>query len=255
MASTARNGRTSYRVRYRPTPSEAGRPLVVSGYGVELALKRTDYIVIDDREAGAGQKEEEIDGSPEALDDIDAESGGMADLKPLSSTELLGLGPKVASFVLDSETSFQMLKKVSQDFPKYSSLITKRNASMSFRAEHESNRNVFLPAGYNVVWMNGMQIEPRQMNAFALLDQLRRERSLIGGFAELGFTGYEAVQILSHTAITESKVETESQRYDYTDTLEGGNVIIWLNNIEKDKRYSSWPSHTSAVRMSLRLVA
>ena len=255
VASTARNGRTSYRIRYRPAPSDAGRPLVVSGYGVELALKRTDYIVIDDREAGAGQKEEEVEGSSGGLNDIDAESGELADLKPLSSTELLGLGPKVASFILESENPFQTLKKLSQDFPKYSSLITKRNTSIRFRKEHEGNRNTFLPAGYNVVWMNGMQIEPRQMNAFALLDQLRKERSLIGGFAELGFTGSEAVHILSHTAITESKVETESQRYDYRDTLEGGNVIIWLNNIEKDKRYDNWPSYAGAVRMSFIFVA
>lgn len=44
-----------YILRYRPpTASSAKNPLFVSGYGVELMLKKTDYIVIDDREVDTG---------------------------------------------------------------------------------------------------------------------------------------------------------------------------------------------------------
>ena len=66
---------------------------------------------------------------------------------------------------------------------------------------------------------------------------------------EIGFSGSEAVQLLSHEAIARSKIEGETQRYDYRDDLEGGRIIVWLNDIEKDKRYSGWPSYTSAVSM------
>jgi UDP-glucose:glycoprotein glucosyltransferase len=52
---------------------------------------------------------------------------------------------------------------------------------------------------------------------------------------------------LSHPAIAQSKVEDEPQRYDYRDAEEGGNVIIWLNDIEKDKRYAGWPTSPTAV--------
>lgn len=42
-----------YIVRYKPssrgTDRQAGRKTAMSGYGVELALKRTDYLVVDDR--------------------------------------------------------------------------------------------------------------------------------------------------------------------------------------------------------------
>ena len=176
---------------------------------------------------------------------LDAEE--VADLKPLSSKELLGLGLRAASFIMASENPFETLIKVSQDFPKYSSAITKRNASREFVKEHNGNRGAFLPAGYNVIWMNGMQIQMREMDAFTLLERLRRERSLVGNLRDLGFSGSEAVQILSHPAIADSKVEGDTQRYNYRDTLEGGHVIIWLNDIEKDKRYSSWPTHSSAV--------
>ena len=49
VSKTAKEGLTSYRVRYKPNKTAVPQPLLVSGYGVELALKRTDYIVIDDR--------------------------------------------------------------------------------------------------------------------------------------------------------------------------------------------------------------
>ncbi|KAI4193853.1 MAG: hypothetical protein LQ346_003820, partial [Caloplaca aetnensis] len=242
ISSTARDGQTSYRVRYRPSATTTRHPLTVNGYGVELALKRTDYIVIDDR--GDDKNEEE----PETSDtEVVLESKELADLKPLSSTELRGLGLKTASFVMSSDDPFDTLIKLSQDFPKHSSAITKGNVSMGLLTEHRANREVLLPAGYNVIWMNGMQVEAREMDAFALLERMRRERRLVDSLRDVGFSGLEAVQLLSHPSIAESKVGGEEQRYDYRDFHEGEQVIIWLNDIEKDKRYQDWPSYTSAL--------
>ena len=253
ISSTARSGDTTYRIRYRPAMSESRRPLAVSGYGVELALKRTDYIVIDDRNADPESKEdvgvsEEVvlmgELEEATLQLLDEE---ITDLKPLTAKELSGLGLKTASFIMASDNPFETLIKVSQDFPKHSSAIAKRNVSQELYSEHRSNREAFLPSGYNVIWMNGQQVQSRAMDAFSLLEQLRRERTLVGNLQELGFSGSEAVQVLSHTAIAESKAGSDSQRYDYRDDLEGGKVILWLNDIEKDKRYSAWPDQASAV--------
>ena len=238
------------------------KPLSINGYGVELSLKRTDYIVIDDRSGGADEADGREDQAPLIGNETDAgedkEAGAVeallnneevSDLKPLSAKELLGLGLKTASFIMTSDNPFQTLLTVSQDFPKHSSTIIKRNASTDFIQEHTSNRELFLPAGYNVIWMNGQQVQSRQMDAFGLLEQLRRERSITGNLLNLGLSGSEAVKILSHPAIAEAKLEAGSQRYDYRDEIEGGKVIIWLNDIEKDKRYNSWPAHSSAVSL------
>lgn len=252
ISNTARSGQTSYRVRYRPS-SHSRTPLAVNGYGIELALKRTDYIVIDDRSGGPeGTEEQGLLSAAEETSETGAgqvlfENEEVADLKPLSSKDLLGLGLKTASFIMSSDTPFETLIKVSEDFPKHSSTLTKRNASIDFLKEHVSNREAFLPAGYNVIWMNGLQVQGRQMDAFALLEQIRRERSLVDNIRSLGFSGTEAVQILSHQAISDAKLEGDTQRYDYRDALEGGKVIIWLNDIERDKRYNSWPAQSSAV--------
>lgn len=217
----------------------------MNGYGVELALKRTDYIVIDDREAA--KEITEVETTAAETEEVIFEAEEMADLKPLSATELLGLGLKASSFIMSSEDPFDALVRVSQDFPKHSSAITKRNASSDLVEEHRANREHLLPAGYNIVWMNGAQVEARHMNAFALLESMRRERSLMKSLRSLGFTGSEAVQLLSHPAIAKAKVEGEAQRYDYRDDFEGGKTIIWLNNIEKDKRYQNWPGDASAL--------
>ncbi|KAL8820034.1 MAG: hypothetical protein Q9223_001671, partial [Gallowayella weberi] len=245
ISSTARNGQTSYRIRYRPSQSSTTRPLAMKGYGVELALKRTDYIVIDDRGEDAKDEMPEI-ASPES-EQVVLEAEELADLKPLSSSELGGLGLKTASFVMGSDNPFDTLIRVSQDFPKHSSAITKRNISEALRDEHRKNREILLPAGYNVVWMNGMQVEARQMDAFALLERMRRERSLVGSLSDIGISGSEAVRLLSQPSIAESKVEGEVQRYDYRDKLEGDKAIIWLNDIEKDKRYQDWSTHLSSL--------
>ena len=255
VRNTARNGETSYRVRYRPQPAEQTKPLAVNGYGVELTLKRTDYIVIDDREAKEGD-ETEVEASEDGRGTDVTESSlsegldeNISDLKPLTSKELSGLGLKAASYIMACKDPFDALIKVSQDFPKYSSTISKRNVSRELLTEHRSNREAFLPAGYNVVLMNGQQVQSREMDAFALLEQLRRERSIICNLRGLGLSGAEAVKVLSNPAIAESKSGAEPQRYDYRDSLEGGRVIIWLNDIEKDSRYSTWPNQASAVSL------
>lgn len=218
---------------------------MINGYGVELALKRTDYIVIDDREAEKGDKANEVTVSEATDGGLDGDE--LADLKPLSTSELYNLGVKAASFVMSNEDPFDALIKVSQDFPKYTSTISARNATTEFMTEFRENRDVFLPAGYNIMWINGVQVDARQIDAFSLLEHLKRERKLINNLRDLGLTGPEAVKLLSHPAIAQSKVEDEPQRYDYRDAEEGGNVIIWLNDIEKDKRYAGWPTSPTAV--------
>lgn len=211
---------------------------------MELALKRTDYIVIDDRDAGPGEAKAPPKAAEGSLEDEE-----VADLKPLSSYELATLGLNAASFVLNSEEPLDTLLKLSQDFPKHLSVISAHNASKEFLAEHKANREKLLPPGYNVLWINGVQIDPRNVDAFSLLEHLRRERLLINGMRELGFSGLESIKILSHSSITESQADDEPQRYDFRDETEGGHAIMWLNDLEKDKRYEDWPATINAVRL------
>lgn len=243
VSRTAKSGKTSYRVRYRPSYKSHDDLLPISGYGVELALKRTDYIVIDDREAeDAKAGSSEASGEQIKLDDAE-----VTDLRPLSSSELQRLGLKAATFVLRNEDPFGTLEKLVQDFPKHSAAIAAINVSRTFLSEHVANRAVVLPSGSNVIWINGVQILARDFDAFSLLEHLRKERKLMASAEELGLTAPQAVELLSHDAISDASSSDEPQRYDWRDDMEGGQTIIWLNNIEKDKRYAEWPENVQAV--------
>jgi UDP-glucose:glycoprotein glucosyltransferase len=245
-SKAARNGKSAYRVRYKPSEKQ-GQPLLMSGYGVELALKRTDYIVQDDR-----PKEQDSNGQtkePEKSEiDLDDEEE-VADMKPLSRSEVIGLSVKAAHFAVSSEKPIDTLLKMTQDFPKHSASLANHNTSEEFMAEYQYNREQFLPGGYNALWVNGVQYDPRKVDAFSLLDSLRSERKLISHFRNMGLTSAEAITLLAHPLLLEahSQSQAKSQRYDWRDETEGGDVIMWLNNIEKDKRYKEWPSDLDSV--------
>jgi len=242
ISRTAKAGTLSYRLRYVRNKNEVNAPLTVNGYGVELALKRTDYIVIDDRN-------DEVDGeeskAPVAEATLSEEE--VSDLRPLSSSELLRLDQKAATFVMSSNDPFETLLKLSQDFPKHSSAIAAVNVSNDFLQEHRSNREMILPSGFNILWINGVQIMARDVDAYSLLEHLRRERKMINSVRGLGLTAPLAIDLLSHEAVTAASVDQEAQRYDWRDDNEGGNIIMWLNNIEKDKRYAEWSDSITAL--------
>ncbi|KAE8373550.1 UDP-glucose:Glyco protein glucosyltransferase-domain-containing protein [Aspergillus bertholletiae] len=241
LSALVKEGQISYRVRYRPPQHWSPRPLFVSGYGVELALKRTDYIVIDDRDAG---QKEPSDG--EASNSGDIEGNAPDDLRPLSSSEVSRLGVNTVSYVVDSANPLDTLVKLSQDFPKYSAKIAAHNATAKLLQDISSSRLGMLPSGGNIMWINGVQMDPRKIDAYSLLDHLRRERRLIEKFRDLGISAQEAVDLLSHKLLGESLEQDIPQRYNYRDEADGGRVLIWLNDLEKDAKYESWQGELGA---------
>lgn len=241
LSEKARNRECTYKLRHRRLSYESLEALPVSGYGVELQLKRTDYIVIDDRKAEA--KSQENTASEVVLDGEE----DVADLKPLSTSELTPLGLKAATFIMQNEKPFDTLLKLTQDFPKYSTSLATYNVSEDLYLEHRTNRAQLVPTGANVLWMNGVQIVERQMDAFTLVDLLRRERKLINGVTALGLTGEEAIDLLTHQAVAAAKTTDETQRFIWHDEPEDGKVIIYLNNIEKDKRYEEFTTNLASV--------
>lgn len=245
LVEKARRGDFSYRVRYRRAAGSGSgdRLLPVSGYGVELALKKTDYIVIDDRESTEHESAKQDLGSQVVID----EEGGVADLKPLSKAELASLGLNAASLIAKSEEPFETLIKFTQDFPKYSTYMAAHSASSDFVEEQHANLAATVPAGVNVLWMNGVQLIERQIEPFTLVDMLRRERRLISEVKDIGFSGNEAISLLSHPEVTSAKIDDNPPRFDWRDDGEGGNVIMWLNDLESDAEYEDFPSGVKSV--------
>ena len=234
----------SYRLRYRRPNhgGQAARPLPVGGYGVELALKRTDYIVIDDRESGNDAAQKPLSSNTV----LDSEED-VADLKPLSTSELAGLGLKAGSFIMQSDDPLDTLVKLTQDFPRISSSIANIEISEDYEVELKKNREQRVPGGINHLWINGAQLIERQIQPFTLVDIIRRERKMIDGVRKLGFSGKQAVSLLGHEKIMEAKADDETPRYDWTDRQEDGQAILWLNDLEKDEIYADYPKQLKSV--------
>lgn len=244
LSKASARGELKYRLRYRQHEAYSQKPLPVSGYGVELALKRTDYIVIDDREAS-----QEASQQPLAADLMLDEEEEVTDLKPLSTSELTSLGLKAASVIMQSPAPLDTLIKLSQDLPKYSASIAAHNVSDELLKEHQQNRALLAPAGINYMWINGKQLIDRQIEPFTLIDLIRRERKLLSGVRSLGFNGKQAVSLLGHEKVSSTQAANDAPRFDWTDRLEGGQVIIWLNDLEKDARYADYPKSRTSVSL------
>lgn len=258
LTDYANKGRVSYRVRYKPPLDRKARPLPLSGYGVELSLKKTDYLVMDDRQAAEGKKagSDEVQKAKEDLEKGETEEA--ATIKPLHPKDVAFLGTKAGSFVMSQANPLDSLINMLQDFPKHSFAVANTNISEAFTEElagnvQQSYQMEYGP-GANTLWVNGLQQGDSQVNAFALLQTLRRERGVIRSLQKLGLTPNEAIKILSHEAIAESKSNVLPQRFDANDEIEGGKVITWLNDIENDPAYEDWSPSIHAVSQLFNVI-
>ncbi|CAG8531718.1 10008_t:CDS:10 [Diversispora eburnea] len=175
-------------LKYIP-PKENQESLYLSGYGVELALKNTDYIVIDDRKVEAD----------------------ISEIKPLKAGEIKSLGVKTAQVILESKDPLKTLTQLSQDFPKYSHYISQVPLSYSLGQEIGMNQeNSRLEP--NSFWLNGLVINPLSVDPFSLLKLLCRERQTISSFLNLGLNPGQAIGILSSPIISEAQLSQDSPR-------------------------------------------
>jgi len=219
--------------------------VILSGYGVELALKKTDYIVMDDRDVSSEGDLKEGKYPQTPIGELDDQE--IQDIKPLHPKDMPFLGMKAASFVMDSEDPLTTLLKLLQDFPKHASSVAAIGINPDIADALQGNWDSFLGPGQNALWINGVQLGDSDINAFALLEHLRRERRFVNSFRTLGVNSSEAVQLLSHQILTNSKRDEVPQRFDYRDNIEGGRTIVWLNDLERDLRYREWSATVDTV--------
>lgn len=118
-------------------------------------------------------------------------------------------------------------------------------------------------------WVNGAVLQEKDINPFALVRMLRRERGVVraltgagaGALTEDGKSvGKEArmgraqaLELLTHPNISAAQSEKDVLEglFDASDRLEGGEVITWWNDLQRDSRYARWSGSLYAVRSFL----
>ncbi|CAE6344291.1 unnamed protein product [Rhizoctonia solani] len=253
-----------YMLRYTP-PKDAviigeHSRNTLSGYGVALDLKKMDYLALDDR-GHRGKDDDDDSTTEESVVWEDYVSSLLSEhphedldlTTPLTEEEISSLPLRATHLVMSSEDPLKALLHLSQNFPKHAVSVARRwdpGRTEELKAKYESveaevqaNMHMVSGAG-NMIWLNGVALPEADINPFSLLRLLRREHQTVDSLMKANLTSEQAIHVLTNPEIGKASVASGPTDgvFDASDREEGGGAIIWLNDIEKDKRYTRWPS-------------
>ncbi|KAG9010570.1 hypothetical protein FRB93_003838 [Tulasnella sp. JGI-2019a] len=249
-----------YIFRHAPDASASPGLAFLSGYGVGLDLKKTDYLAVDDRQARGASKQggtqavlSEDEAPAEAVEDPILsqlpELESPVDLgKPLAEEDLVALGFKTSQLILDSPNPLSTLKHVSQNFPRYATSISHRKNTTDPVVLAIGDNMQKVQSGANMVWLNGRPVDASNMNPFSLLGLMRKERQVFANLESIGLTTTQSIRVLTDDALSRpSENQLMDGMFDASDRPEGGGLIAWINDFEQDERYANWPSTLSSL--------
>ncbi|XP_058520351.1 UDP-glucose:glycoprotein glucosyltransferase 1 [Ochotona princeps] len=263
LISKSDAGKINYVLRhYVSNPRK--EPVYLSGYGVELAIKSTEYKAKDDTQVKGTEVNTTVIGENDPIDEVQGFLFGKLrdlhpdlsvqlkelrkhlvestnEMAPLKVWQLQDLSFQTAARILAApvELALVVMKDLSQNFPTKARAITKTAVSSELRAEVEENQKYFkgtlgIHPGDSAIFINGLHIDLDTQDIFSLFDTLRNEARVMEGLHRLGIEGHSLHKIL--------KLNIQQSESDYAVDIRSP-AIAWVNNLELDSRYSSWPSN------------
>uniref|UniRef100_A0A8C9WFD8 UDP-glucose ceramide glucosyltransferase-like 1 n=1 Tax=Scleropages formosus TaxID=113540 RepID=A0A8C9WFD8_SCLFO len=233
LSEKADEGKLTYVLRHFP------EKLRLSGYAVELAIKSTEYKAVDDTRVKDAKPtvtaeeddDDEVQGFlfgklkksyPELQDHlIDLQKHLLEssnDMAPLKVWEMQDLSFQAASRIMSASKfdSLKLMRDVSQNFP-----IKVLSETLGI---HPGEAGLFI---------NGLHIDLDVHTPFSILDTIKGEGKILEGLHNLGIKGEEQAKFLR---LPVHPIE-ESYALDIRNP-----AIMWVNDIEMDHMYRSWPS-------------
>uniref|UniRef100_A0A8B9KSK2 UDP-glucose glycoprotein glucosyltransferase 2 n=1 Tax=Astyanax mexicanus TaxID=7994 RepID=A0A8B9KSK2_ASTMX len=261
LSERAEEGKLIYVLRhYVAEPKKQN--ILLSGYGVELAIKSTEYKAVDDtqvKDSKSSTTDEEDDTDEvqgflfgklkKSYPDLQGQLGDLRrhllestnDMAPLKVWELQDLSFQAAARIMSVPKfdSLKLMRDLSQNFPSRARSLTRVAVNQKMRKEIEENQKVHfseamgIHPGDSSLFINGIHIDLDLHNAFSILDIIRGEAKLLEGLHNLGIRGTSMSKFLRMPVTT---VE-ESYALDIRHS-----AIMWINDIESDSTYRTWPS-------------
>lgn len=238
--------------RYVPSQQAASaKPETLSGYGVALNLKRTDYIAIDDR-GFSDEQQKKLDFSAKKDSNGDSEAADLepvdpsvlfdkkyTDIKPVKEDDVQTIGLKVTKFITDSKNKIADLSKLLAEFPKYAQIISQLDYAdkdlIDIELAAEESVKTFIPDG---IYINDATIPPQKTDIFEVLKTIKRELSFTKMFETIGLTYENSRGIMSKfSGLMLDLFHNPSRRYDFS---KFSKTIVYLNDVEVDARYSNF---------------
>lgn len=260
LSEKAGEGTLVYVLRHfvaKPKPQK----MLLSGYGVELAIKSTEYKAVDDTKVKDSKTStnteedvtEEVQGfifgtlkksHPELKEQLQELHKHLLestnDMVPLKVWEMQDLSFQAAARIMSVPKfdALKLMRDLSQNFPSKARSLTRVAVKQEMRKEIEENqkrlsKSVGVNPGDGELFINGLHIDLDTHNPFSLLDTLRGEARVLEGLHNLGIKGEHQGNLLRLPVNTVDDSYALDIRHP---------AIMWVNDIENDPIYRSWPS-------------
>lgn len=241
LYDSAKYGKLRFVWRYVPQNVDQREQL--AGYGVDLTLKRTDYIVIDDRDAEINQKNKLK--QQQVLKDQDTPSSFLdiyqQDIPAVSKEALKDLDLKIASFAVASKNSsenYENLVKAVQDLPKYSSYLSELEINEDLIEQAEFNEKIGLTSDSSAIFINGLPVDDADLNVFGLYKTVKRELNFVKQLNDVGIDSNTAKTVLGKFALLSISKNRRGSKTRYDIEAGENNPVIFFNDIENDPIYT-----------------
>ncbi|XP_041856993.1 UDP-glucose:glycoprotein glucosyltransferase 2 isoform X2 [Melanotaenia boesemani] len=260
LSEKAQEGTLRYILRHYvadPKPQK----MLLSGYGVELAIKSTEYKAVDDTEVkdskiiinAEDDDNDEVQGfffgtlknsNPELQEQLGELRKHLLEsideMAPLKVWEMQDLSFQAAARIMSVPKfdALKVMRDLSQNFPSKARSLTRVAVKQEMRKEIAENQkhlseSIGVHPGDGELFINGLHIDLDIHNPFSILDILRREARVLEGLHNLGIKGEHQGKLLK----LPSNTADDSYALDIRHP-----AILWMNDIENDHMYRSWPT-------------
>ncbi|XP_045909331.1 UDP-glucose:glycoprotein glucosyltransferase 2 isoform X2 [Micropterus dolomieu] len=260
LSEKAKEGTLLYVLRHfvvDPKP----RKMLLSGYGVELAIKSTEYKAVDDtkvKDSKTAMKAEddnidEVQGflfgplkksHPELQEQLSELRKHLLestnDMVPLKVWEMQDLSFQAATRIMSVPKfdALKLMRDLSQNFPSKARSLTRVAVKQEMRKEIEENQKrlsetIGVHPGDGELFINGLHIDLDIHNPFSILDILRGEARVLEGLHNLGIKGEHQGKLL--------RLPVNAVDDSYALDIKHP-AIMWINDIENDPVYRNWPA-------------
>ncbi|KAI0244032.1 killer toxin resistant protein [Massospora cicadina] len=225
--------RLNYVIRYVPPVRSEPQDLFLSGYGVHMDLKNTEYTAVDDRAYEAGEGQEEVAFDSEYAHFNNSQVNKLLPnppvLAPISDEDFEGIGYKAARVVLGASNPLQTWSYLTQNFPKHAHRVVQKKAKRDGCAGVSFGHSFFHRANApELLLVNGVPVSLPEVDVFRFLDLLRIEQTTMQAFRKVGIDPTEAISILKGAPPRKAR-KTKI-------------LVLWLNDLEHDELYEQWPT-------------
>lgn len=261
LSKEARSGNIRYVVRHYLVNNTNNNPVRLSGYGVELHLKSTEYKNQDDAPKShddtfknGADDETELKGFdfkilknrfPSLSASLDqlrySLLKGNEEITQLKAWEFQDLGLQATRAITEvqGDESLQVLQFIAHNFPMQAHTLLHHKVTDALRAEIKHNIEVF-GRSLNIIppdgalFINGLFFDADTMDLGAIVETMRSEVHVLESLHKNNIRGPLAAALL---ALDLSGASNKEFAIDIRDT-----AVMWINDIETDPQYRRWPS-------------